>query len=74
MIDWLALLRLALSAASWAAKAVHDRQLIDAGRMQAHMENLNAVLEDIKKAQDARASVSDDPDSLRNDEFNRDKP
>lgn len=69
---WLTLLKALLSLASSVASYLHEKQLIDAGHSKAIAESSNAALDAVKKAQDARNSLSSTPDDIMSDDANRD--
>lgn len=72
-MPWLTLLRLFLSAASSIAELVKNKQLMDAGAAKAVLRGIKEADDAIRKARDARANVSHDPDSVRDDPHNRDR-
>ena len=71
-MTWLKLLGALLSIADALAGYLANRQLLEAGEAKATAEGLRKAHEAIKRAQDARRGVSTDPDSVRDDPFNRD--
>ncbi len=68
-MSWLvALLSLLSSLADWWADRAHRQ----AGRAEERAERLSVVVDGLREARNARASVSDEPDSVRKDPANRD--
>lgn len=71
-MTWVTILRLVLGVASKLAGYVKDKQLIDAGKAEQAVQSLEAANVAIRDAQRARRNVSHDPDSVRDDSYNRD--
>ena len=71
-MSWLSALRALLSIANALAGYMANRQLMQAGEARAVSEGLRKAHDAIARAQAARRAVNDDPDSVRDDEFNRD--
>lgn len=70
----ISLLKAVLSLASFLAKYLHDKQLLEAGEYKAIAENLSNANEKAEKADAARRAARKwpSPDELRGDENNTD--
>tara|TARA_Y100000114_G_scaffold122980_1_gene118430 strand:- start:937 stop:1146 length:210 start_codon:yes stop_codon:yes gene_type:complete len=68
----LGLIKALLSIADGLTRFARDRQLIEAGEARAALEGANYALDAINRARTARAAVSHDAGSVRDDPRNRD--
>ena len=69
MINWIGVLKAALSLADWVAKICHDKQLLDAGQYKAiakYNENANKKIADAIAARRNARSMRD-PNDAAND-------
>lgn len=69
---WLQALSALLKLANLLAGYLRDKQLLEAGEARAISESLSVAQSRVQVAMAARAAVKHDPDSVRNDPYNRD--